>query len=350
MNYRACCSVLLLLSCVAWSDSDPNEKIQVKQELRPGTQYVTIHMEFHQTVKMNSEPTTIPYSIQQRTLFKKETSQPDADGFTTVTMSPVHVQVRRGWPDRTERELIYDFKTTPANSPLHTAFLPFLKSRYILTFDSKDAFCAMIIKGNPWSKMTRACPESMKWLGLFNAKIFGIPTISELFTLPNIYLPSHPVKQGDTWSMSRYGASLLPEISYGTPFQAKVTTSEITKDEVVFTFTGILGGGTAAQVTGRQRSKMVFDRNTNRVTDIYLKVRYGTVETHRTKTYRKVTRHCLLVRRTISDKPPTLPPLKPIVVPDEKPATKAPTKTPTTQPATGKKTTPAQAKNVTTKS
>jgi hypothetical protein len=348
MNYRACCSVLLLLSCVVWSDPDPNKKIQVKQELRPGSRYVTIHMEFHQTVKVNSEPRTIPYSVQHRTLFKEETSQPDTDGFTTITMSPLHVQVCRGWPASPERELIYDSKTTPANSSLRTAFQPFLKSRYILTFDSKETLCSTIIKGNPWSKMTRSCPESMKWMGLFNAKVFGIPTMSKLFTLPDIHLPSHPVKQGDTWDLAhrRY----LREINYGTPFRARITTSAITKDQVVFTFTGVMGGGTAAWVTGRQRSKMVFDRNTNTVTDIFLIVCYGSVETNRAKAYRKVTRNYLLRRRTVSDKLPTLPPLKPIVVPDEKPATKTPTTKPTTQPATEKKTTPAQAKEATPES
>ena len=337
MNYRVCCSVLLLLPLIAWSGPDPNEKIQVKEELRPGTRYVTTHMEQHRTVKMNSEATTIPYSVQQRTLFKEKTSQPDADGFTTITMSPLHVQVRRGWPDRTERELIYDSKTTPADSLLQTAFQPFLKSRYILTFDSKDKLCSTIIKGNPWSKMTRSCPESMKWMGLFNAEVLGIPTMSELFTFHDMHLPTRPVKQGDTWSLPRHGSYLLPEISYGTPFRAKITTSSITKDQVVFTFTGVLGGGSAAQVTGRQRSKMVFDRNTNTVADIYLKVCLGSVETHRTKTYRKVIRSYLLMRRTTSDKLPTLPPLKPIVVPGEKPPTKAPAKAPTTKPAAPKK-------------
>jgi len=331
MNYRVCCSVLLLLPLIAWSGPDPNEKIQVKEELRPGTRYVTTHMEQHRTVKMNSEATTIPYSVQQRTLFKEKTSQPDADGFTTITMTPLHVQMRRGWPDRPENELVYDSKTTPADSILQAAYSPFLKSRYILTYDSNNKLCSTILKGNPWSKMTRACPESMKWIGLFNASIFGIPTMSELYTFHDKHLPTRPVKQGDTWTLPKH-RRYLREISYGTPFQAKVTTSAITEDKVVFTFAGVLGMGTAAQVTGRQRSEMVFDRNTNTVTDIFLRIQFGTVQTHRTKTYRRVLRNYLLMRRTSSDKPPTLPPLEPIVPSEEKPATKPPTKTPTTKP------------------
>jgi hypothetical protein len=344
MNYRVCCSVLLLLSCVAWSAPDPNKTIQIKQDIRPGTRYITTSITYYLTSKVNSEPTKVIYALRQRAVFREDTSKPDAEGFTTVTMTPLQIQSHRPSAEKPQYDLDYDSKTAPADSPLGKIFQPMLKCRYIITIDPAGTFRNMIIKGNPWAKMKRACPESKRWMGPLITRMFGIPTMTEIFTLPTTYLPTHAVKQGDTWrSPTTY---YLRNITDSIPFEARVNVSSITEDDVKFTLSDILYRSRELKMGGmygRPVGKVVFNRNTNTVTEVYVNAIYG----HNVKLAQPKGIECirkrLLMRLTVSDKLPKLKPLPPVPKPVEEapikpPAAKAPTtqpaaKSPTTKPA-----------------
>jgi hypothetical protein len=321
----------MLFAMLAWSDASPNKKIKVKQEIRPGTRYVTTSMDCYQTEKVNAAPTKITYASRQRVLFKEETSKPDAEGFTTVTMTPLHVQSHLAQPERTEYELNYDSESTPADSPLTKIFQPMLKSRYVITRDSTGTFRSMLIKGNPWSKMIRACPESTLWIGRYAARVFGIRTMTEIFMLSNTHLPKHAVKQGDTWNLAR--TSCLPDICYGTPFKARVKVSSITKDQVVFTLIDASGWGAEmakVRADGRTAGKVVFNRNSNTVTETCLDAISGNNKTWPKTGRVERSRTHVQIRVTVSDKLTKLKPLPPPPTPAEE----TPAKAPTTKPAT----------------
>jgi hypothetical protein len=331
MNYRVCCWVLLLLPLIAWAEDSPNKRALVKQAIRPGTRYVTTSVDYYQTAKVNSAPTEATYAARKRAVFREDTSKPDADGFTTVTMTPLQIQSHREWPGRADCDFDYDSETTPADSPLGKTFQPLLQSRYIITIDPAGTFRNMIIKGNPWAKMRRASPESTRWMGAHHAFVFGVPTMTEVLTLPATYLPKHAVKQGDTWNLRR--TSCLPQISCGTPFKARVKVSSITDDCVKFALTDVwmmrpIPGKKG--VNGRPAGKIVFDRNTNTVTEFYLAaLQRGHTMYPKTNTEERTRSH-LKIRVTVSDKLTLLKPLPPLPAPIEE----APAKSPTTKPAT----------------